>query len=163
MTLDAHRDRPAPAHPTRRLVGITVDVGIILTVWFLILLFIETYWLGQIRSDWLSGRHPNHTFPPYSKTTAGILASTATIPFAFCYFVVLEALTSRTIGKLITGTHVRTTGGDCPNLFQVFLRTATRFVPFDPLTFLNANKAGLHDRLSNTTVILINDSKAGRR
>lgn len=160
MTCTEPNDCPVAAAPRRRLIGFAIDAGIIVTAWFLALLFIETYWLGQIRSDWLNGRHPNHTLPPYDKTTTGVLAACSTLAFASCYFVILETLTSRTLGKLITGTRIRSTDGSGPNLLQVISRTATRLVPIDPLTFLSGHKPGLHDRWSKTIVVRNNTLKS---
>jgi uncharacterized RDD family membrane protein YckC len=68
------------------------------------------------------------------------------------YYSVLEGLTSRTLGKFITGTYVVTDEGLRPSFANILGRTLCRFIPFEALTFLFSS-VGLHDRLSHTRVV----------
>jgi uncharacterized RDD family membrane protein YckC len=68
------------------------------------------------------------------------------------YYIVLEATTGRTVGKLVMGTKVVTETGGVPTFGQIVGRSFARLVPFDPFSFL-ASKPGWHDRWSGTRVI----------
>lgn len=71
---------------------------------------------------------------------------------ATTYYSVLEGLTSRTLGKFITGTYVVTDEGLKPSFPTILGRTLCRFIPFEALTFL-ISSVGFHDRLSHTRVV----------
>ena len=75
----------------------------------------------------------------------------------FLYYLLCEGIWHKTIGKLITGTRVIQTSGANPAFTQVIIRTTTRCVPLEFLTYLDGNKQprGWHDRWSNTCVINI--------
>ena len=73
---------------------------------------------------------------------------------SLAYYVPLEALTGRSLGKLITGTIVVNEEGHRPTLGQVFGRTLTRIIPFEPFSFFRADVRGWHDSLSKTYVVL---------
>jgi uncharacterized RDD family membrane protein YckC len=70
----------------------------------------------------------------------------------FAYYVLLEWLTGRTLGKLLTGTKVVRTDGRPPRLGQVVGRTLVRLIPFEPFSFFG-KLAGWHDGLSGTRVV----------
>lgn len=73
----------------------------------------------------------------------------------FIYYITSEALTGRTLGKLITGTKVVDENGLPPGFKTVLLRTVCRFIPFDGLSFLFDDNSGWHDKLSGTKVVLL--------
>jgi uncharacterized RDD family membrane protein YckC len=70
------------------------------------------------------------------------------------YYMVGEALFGRTVGKLVTGTKVVDIGGGNPSVLQVLGRTAARFVPFEPFSYLGDTN-GWHDRWSRTRVVRV--------
>lgn len=70
------------------------------------------------------------------------------------YFTLFEATTGRTLGKIITGTKVVDEGGNKIGINTALVRSISRFVPFDSLSFLGEN--GWHDKWSNTRVVKIN-------
>ncbi len=74
----------------------------------------------------------------------------------YLYFVVLEATTSRTLAKFITGTMVVTTDGEKPDFNTILLRSLCRFIPFEAFSFLGQSQNGWHDSLSKTRVIEVN-------
>ncbi len=76
----------------------------------------------------------------------GIVAMTA-------YYVLLEGLTGRTLGKLITRTRVIGEDGDRPTWARIVGRTLSRFVPFEMFSFLGGDGRGWHDRWSRTRVV----------
>lgn len=72
----------------------------------------------------------------------------------FAYFILLEGAAGITIGKLLTGTRVIDAAGGPPKFGQILGRTASRIIPFEPLSFLVGDKTtGWHDSLSGTRVV----------
>ena len=71
----------------------------------------------------------------------------------FFYYFGFEVLTSRTLGKMVTGTRVVNAAGGKPSVGQILGRTLTRMIPFEALTFLRAGGRGLHDSLPETYVV----------
>jgi uncharacterized RDD family membrane protein YckC len=68
------------------------------------------------------------------------------------YFVVLEAATGKTFGKMIVGTRVIDLEGKTPALGPILIRTLCRYIPFEPISFFLADR-GWHDSLSKTRVV----------
>lgn len=75
------------------------------------------------------------------------------------YYIGFEAVTGRTVGKLVTGTKVVTLQGHAPSALQVLGRTLIRFVPFEPFSFFGSEPRGWHDRWSNTRVVRLRCAK----
>jgi uncharacterized RDD family membrane protein YckC len=69
------------------------------------------------------------------------------------YYLLMEILTARTIGKFITGTMVVDYYGNKASSQHIVMRTLCRFVPFDPLSFLGEDGKGWHDKWSQTLVV----------
>jgi uncharacterized RDD family membrane protein YckC len=70
------------------------------------------------------------------------------------YFIFLEVLFQRTLGKLLTGTIVIAADGGPPTLGQIVGRNFARLIPFDAFSFLGCNNpVGWHDSLSGTRVV----------
>jgi uncharacterized RDD family membrane protein YckC len=69
------------------------------------------------------------------------------------YYAVMEAGYGRTIGKLITGTHVVDSHGKRPSAVAIFKRTLIRFIPFDAFSYLGDDARGWHDKWSDTWVV----------
>ncbi|WP_170172644.1 RDD family protein [Hymenobacter rigui] len=74
------------------------------------------------------------------------------IAFAAAYYLIMEGLFGRTLGKMLTGTRVVTDEGLQPSFGDILKRTAWRIVPFDGLSFLG-DAYGWHDSRSNTMVV----------
>ena len=72
---------------------------------------------------------------------------------AIVYYSTFEIITGRTIAKYITKTKVVDENGNKPKYSAILLRTLSRFIPFEPFSFLFSADSGWHDRLSKTTVI----------
>jgi uncharacterized RDD family membrane protein YckC len=70
------------------------------------------------------------------------------------YYLPTEALFGRTVGKLVTRTRVVSESGGPPDFQKVLRRTLIRFVPFEAFSFLHKGSVGLHDRWSETRVVL---------
>lgn len=72
------------------------------------------------------------------------------ILFYYLYYFILELIYGQTIGKMITKTKVVNTDNDeNPNFTRIFIRTISRLIPIDFLSYL-ITKNGLHDILSKT-------------
>jgi ABC-type lipoprotein export system ATPase subunit len=72
----------------------------------------------------------------------------------FIYYFLVEWLSGRSLGKLITRTkifHLHT--GSRPNMKEILFRTLGRFIPFDFFSFFSTNPVGWHDATGNTVVL----------
>jgi uncharacterized RDD family membrane protein YckC len=75
--------------------------------------------------------------------------------FLFAYYLVCEGIWQRTIGKLITGTHVVDTTGNRPSPVKIVMRTLIRYIPLEFVSYLDSQRpAGWHDRWSDTRVVI---------
>lgn len=83
------------------------------------------------------------------EVTAQVLAYAMIIS----YFIVMEAATGRTFGKLITGTKVVDAQGRAPTLGQIIGRSFARMIPFEPFSYFGKVPRGWHDTLSKTYVV----------
>lgn len=70
----------------------------------------------------------------------------------FAYYFLFEFVWGRTPGKFALGTLVVNEHGGKPTVGQLIGRTASRFIPFEAVTFFG--EAGAHDRLSGTRVVV---------
>lgn len=68
------------------------------------------------------------------------------------YYVLLEGIFGRTVGKFITGTIVVDANGKQPSFGTICKRTLCRLIPFDSYSFLG-NARGWHDSNSDTYVV----------
>ena len=72
------------------------------------------------------------------------------------YYTFFEAISGRSIGKLITKTKVVDEFGNKPSFSALLLRSICRFIPFEAFSFLGGSEPrGWHDTISNTKVINI--------
>ena len=71
----------------------------------------------------------------------------------FLYYFLTETYFSRTFAKYFTKTIVVTKNGSRPKIHLIFIRTLTRFIPLECLTFLWGDFRGLHDLFSDTYVV----------
>ncbi len=76
-----------------------------------------------------------------------------TLSIMFLYYFAMESLVGRTIGKALTKTVVVLKNGEKPTTRDIAIRTISRFIPFDPLSFLGNPTRGWHDSLSETYVV----------
>lgn len=80
----------------------------------------------------------------------------------FFYYVLTEMYFSRTFGKYFTKTMVVKHDGSRPNMKSIMIRTVSRLIPFEPFSFLTAER-GWHDTLSVTYVVKKHDFLAKKR
>ncbi len=96
--------------------------------------------------------------PGEAQDNANDYAELLGVVFLFGYYLLCEATTGRTLGKLVSGTKVVSERGGVPTFGQIAARTAARLVPFEPLSFIFSN-SGWHDRWSATRVVRVRDGK----
>jgi uncharacterized RDD family membrane protein YckC len=71
----------------------------------------------------------------------------------FLYYFLTETYFSRTFAKYFTKTIVVTKDGSKPSKRAISIRTLSRFIPLEGLTFLSGDLRGLHDLFSDTYVV----------
>lgn len=71
------------------------------------------------------------------------------------YYVPLEGLFGRTLGKLIVGTRVVNETGGAPSFQQILIRSLCRFIPFEAFSFFGKDARGWHDSIPRTHVVLV--------
>lgn len=75
------------------------------------------------------------------------------IPILLAYYIVFEATTSRTLGKIMTGTKVVNEDGGTPSFGQIVGRTFCRLIPFEAFSFFGTPPRGWHDSIPKTIVV----------
>jgi len=139
----AFRAEPLPASAWRRLANLLLDqlaCYLLAFVFGMAFVMIEMA-LGMNMEDDLLDKIPNLLFG---------------IAVCLIYYVPQEALWGKSLAKFITGTRVVSADGTRPRFSQIFWRTVSRLIPFEPFSFLfGGNKpVGWHDKWSNTRVIM---------
>lgn len=74
-------------------------------------------------------------------------------PVALLYYLVFEGIFKTTIGKLITRTKIVRLDNENLGFIDILLRTFSRFIPFEQLSFLMDNSVGWHDKISETRIV----------
>jgi len=69
------------------------------------------------------------------------------------YYLTIESLTARSIGKYITKTKVVLYDGSRPTFYEILVRTLCRIIPFEQFSFLGEDGKGWHDSISKTYVV----------
>ena len=76
--------------------------------------------------------------------------------FYFLYYFIFEYFKGQTIGKMITKSKVISSTDNNEYFFlRIFIRTLTRLIPFDILSYIFTSR-GLHDIFSKTEVVNLN-------
>jgi len=69
------------------------------------------------------------------------------------YYIGLEGLTGRTVGKWVTGTRVVNVEGTRASFGRILGRSLARLIPFEAFSFLGRRARGWHDSLPGTYVV----------
>jgi uncharacterized RDD family membrane protein YckC len=69
------------------------------------------------------------------------------------YYILMEGIFGRTLGKLITGTVVVDGFGNKPSFGKIIGRSFARLIPFEAFSFLGSTGRGWHDSLTDTYVV----------
>jgi uncharacterized RDD family membrane protein YckC len=72
---------------------------------------------------------------------------------ALLYYITMESLTGKTLGKYATKTRVVMKDGSQPDLPHIVGRTFGRYIPFDAISYLFPGGRGWHDKVSGTAVV----------
>jgi len=131
---------PAPAW--KRLINVILDyIGTI--IFFSSIIFLIAYVTkSPIKENFIH----NQKVYPIAFHLLGIFAM-------YVYYIVCEYyLSGKTFGKYLTRTVVVTPGGQPPNLNQILIRSALRFIPLEGF-YLLLKPQSLHDQWSGTMVI----------
>lgn len=109
-------------------------------------LFIYFVLFGQI--SWM------FTFFIYDLNETAITIGIYAVSFFiyFIYYFVSEIGFGQTVGKIITGTYVRSSNSQKASGLSVVGRTLCRFIPFEAFSFLPEPTNGWHDSISKTNV-----------
>ena len=68
----------------------------------------------------------------------------------FLYYLILEAIFQKTLGKVVTKTVVTDKYGAKPGFLKVLIRSFLRLVPIDGISYLFGTEMGFHDVGSST-------------
>lgn len=79
--------------------------------------------------------------------------TTINVSIFVLYFVLMEWLTQRTLGKFISGTKVVLADGTPPGIGAVLLRTACRYIPLELFSVFGEGARMWHDSIPNTYII----------
>ncbi len=74
------------------------------------------------------------------------------VAILFSYYWGFETAFGQTPGKMIMRSIVVTEDGEKPSAWDIFKRTAFRFIPFEAFSFL-ISRVGWHDNFSKTRVV----------
>lgn len=125
-----------PVGPGRRFANYMVDVAAILTFGIIVVFICALLGFDEF-IDSLDG--------PLMSRLVGLVLSVT-------YYLVMEGLFARTLGKVVTDTKVVMEDGSRPPFAAILKRTLWRCVPFDALTFLGHGR-GWHDTKTDTLVV----------
>lgn len=71
----------------------------------------------------------------------------------FLYYLIMEATTGQTVGKMMTNTKVVRKDGSKASFVRICMRSLLRLFPLDVFTYLFGKEYGLHDLLSGTQLV----------
>lgn len=139
----SHDEDLQDASGTKRFLNFIIDR--IAGMAFAFLVFLLMGLLGQ--AGLISG------LVDWTEKMSGLMDVILTTSLLLVYYVIMESICGRTIGKLVTGTKVIDLKGRQPDFLTIMGRTLSRIVPFEPFSFLGRNSRGWHDTWSKTRVI----------
>ncbi len=137
-----------PASKGARLLNYIIDI-----LFFYALSFI----IGLIWGIYMIANNSTITQEPTNRDLQGGGTLQLALLFAFffillAYYTLMEGFTKgRTIGKFITGTQAVSMDGSNITFKQAFIRSISRFVPFEPFSALGYTP--WHDSWAGTVVI----------
>ena len=76
------------------------------------------------------------------------------LPVYLIYYVAMEGILGRTVGKYLTNSSVVDADGYRPSFIQILIRSISRLIPLEALSFLAGDAVGWHDKLSKTRVVI---------
>ena len=76
------------------------------------------------------------------------------LPMYLLYYIAMEGIFGRTVGKYLTNSFVVDEDGDKPSFVKIIIRSLCRLIPLEALSFLVSDAVGWHDKLSKTRVVV---------
>ncbi|WP_176214832.1 RDD family protein [Reichenbachiella faecimaris] len=126
------------ASKEKRVINFVIDL---FAVQFILVLFLLIG--GIIVSFWIKEK--------------GIIYETSnSFPFLsiyMLYYVIAEHFFNKTLGKRFTKTKVVNIDGSKPSLEQIVMRSVSRFIIIEIISYFKDRPIGWHDKLSKTLVI----------
>jgi uncharacterized RDD family membrane protein YckC len=95
----------------------------------------------------------NFAVSGWVETLSGVEIMGYGLLIMFLYYFLTEVYFSRTLAKLVTRTVVVASDGSKPTIKMIFIRTLSRFIIFEALSYLGSVSRGWHDSLSGTYVV----------
>jgi uncharacterized RDD family membrane protein YckC len=95
----------------------------------------------------------NFTVSAWVENMSGVEIMGYGLLIMFLYYFLTEVYFSRTLAKLVTHTIVVRSDGSKPTIKMIFIRTISRFIFFEALSYLGGVSRGWHDSLSGTYVV----------
>ncbi len=71
----------------------------------------------------------------------------------FLYYLIFEATSGKTLGKMVTKTRVVSKDGTKPTFIKIVIRSLSRLIPFDAFSYLFGSELGMHDLFSSTKLL----------
>lgn len=137
-----------PASKGARLLNYIIDI---------LMFYALSFVVGIIWGIYMMANNSNIIQEPTNRELQGGGTLQLALLFAFfliflAYYTLMEAFTKgRTIGKFITGTQAVSRDGSNITFKQAFVRSISRFVPFEPFSALGYSP--WHDSWADTVVI----------
>jgi len=95
----------------------------------------------------------NYELSNWAESTSALERLFFWVVIVFFYYFLTETYFSITFAKYFTKTIVVAKDGSRPNKRAISIRTLSRFIPLECLTFLWGDFRGLHDLFSDTYVV----------
>lgn len=89
-------------------------------------------------------------------STLSSIAGLSSLFIFFLYYLIMEATTGKTLGKMATRTKVVTSEGEDITFKHAFIRSLSRIVPFEAFSAFSSDGVMWHDRWAGTRVIKAN-------
>jgi|APHig6443717497_1056834.scaffolds.fasta_scaffold550792_1 uncharacterized RDD family membrane protein YckC len=125
----------------QRILIFIIDMTAIIILWFALIVGLKLLGVSLTSVD--------ETGEQVSRTPYILL-----LLIFWCYYLLTEYLSQRTLGKFLTKTKVVSIDGARATLKQLIFRTLSRSIPFEYFSYL-VTVEGIHDKLSKTRVIKI--------
>ena len=133
------RNDPTPTKWTKRLANVLID----LIVFYALLLIVGVVLAIAIPS----------VVDTLEDTNTFVDRLVSSLLFSLYCFGCEVLFGGKTLGKLITKTHVVDDDGNKPTTGALLKRSLCRMIPFDAFSFFSENPVGWHDRYANTMVV----------
>jgi uncharacterized RDD family membrane protein YckC len=118
------------------------------------LLIVHTILISIATTAFLIGNITNnYNLTNWAESTTTFQRLFFWIIILFLYYFLTETYFSRTFAKYFTKTIVVAKDGSRPNKRTISIRTMSRLIPLECLTFLGKNVRGFHDLFSDTYVV----------